>query len=182
MPFGVGMRRLPACVVLALAVPSAAGCLNAYSIRLDVRTGREEAVTVVRLPLLEAEGTAPVSGACVRFRLPWHWGYTGTLETEADGAVCVSFTEPGGAIQQAYGRWFPKGPDERVVHFSCEKEGYNPVVGSFRLAGFRALDDAPTQTVLVIMTPRKPPDGPASLWAPQSAGRWFARQDADQAW
>ena len=166
---GAGMRRLPAFVAVALLVPCAAGCRNAYNIRLDVRSGPEGTSTVVPLPLAEADGTAPVSGARVRFRFPWYWGYTGALETGPDGVVWARFTEPDGAIQQAYKRWFPKGPDERVVHFSCEGEGYSPVVGSLHLADFRAHGDAPTQTVLVILMPHKHPGssaGPMTLPAP----------------
>ncbi len=169
MIFDLATRRLLAYVALALAVPCAGGCLDAYNIRLDVRSGPEQALRVAPLPLGADVGAVPIKEARVRFRLPWYWGYTGAFETGPDGVVSASFTDRAEAVKQTYRRWFYKGPDERVVHFSCEKDGHRPVVGSFPLAVFRAWEDAPARTVLVIMVPRKLPGGPP-LTTPNASG------------
>jgi len=153
MEAGTRFNRLPTAIVCAVLTIWAAGCRSVYSIRMDVRGGAEEGFSTVPLPLEGAEDTVPISGAHVRLRLPWYWHYTGPGLTDADGLLLAWTKDPDGVIQQAWRRWFPKTPDERIVHFTCECVGYHPVAGVFRLNDFRTHSETPAKTVLVVLVP-----------------------------
>lgn len=142
-------------ILMAVMVAACAcGCDALYEVRIDVRAGRPQTVRVIDISDLDESKGTPVEGAAVDMTLEFGFGsnrvqHRGPLLTDEGGTVITDFTI-GGMI------WDVRAMNQQLVRFSCQKEGYVPVEGDFRLKGFLGTAGQHDQSVLVVMDPLQP--------------------------
>jgi hypothetical protein len=141
-----GFLRAGLAFLLLLGLAATVGCDAFYGVRMDTRSGDAQQMSVVAL----GEGTAlagrPLTGVEVDAQPTWGAGagQEVRLVTGSDGTALLQFSV-GGFV------WDLPAVDRLEVEFTCRRDGYTPVTGSFRLAGFHGT--TPKQTVLVVMAP-----------------------------
>ena len=144
---GEGSRTLgSACVswLLLAACLGAAGCDALFEVRVDIRSGEEQTVEIVRASELDGLEAPPLEGVLVQLRPAWNHRATRALKSGPDGVVKTDFTLGGPP-------WAGSELGELEVSFSASKPGTSSIDGTFALRGFRGTASHHGQTVLVIM-------------------------------